>query len=268
MAITTSRYAIFNGYNFNSVPGLSVYAITPPGQASRTLNIYSLVRTSARKLSSAFYTSNMLTINVYITAATRELLEAAMDTLYTNIQTQEGSLVVPRSGGTARQYTATYADTTINNTQQNTNSPSSNYADLTLIFECSDSFGYDQFFTPMLTLANQSTAPNSWSWTFTGGADTQVPFLQFYFTGGSLGVGTVSIGNLNTGQTLQITRSWAVGDTLQINSQSNTVQVNGTDVLFTGAIPTFGLGTQTITYNDTLSSRIFQLYSYVYVRWN
>lgn len=266
--IIPSRYAIFNNWNFNNIPGLQVYAITPPGQAKRNLNLFPVARTSARKLSSAFFQGNTLTLGVYITAASRETLEAAMDTLYANIQATEGALVIPRSGGTARQYTATYSTSTVNNAMSNVDSPASNYADLTLTFECSDSFGYDQFFTPILTLANQNSSPNQWNYTQGGGADQQVPFLQLYFTGGSLGVGTVTIGNLNSGQQISITRTFSVGDTLQINPQNNTVQVNGVDVAFTGAIPTFGLGLQTITYSDTFTSRILQFYSYVFNRWN
>lgn len=267
-AITTSRYAIFNGYNLNSVPGLSVYAITPPGSATRTLNIPNIARISARKAISAFYDANQITIGVYITANTRELLEAAMDTLFTNLQLIEGSLVVPRSGGTARSYTCTYSGSTVNNNMQNTDSPASNYVDLTLVFDCSDSYGYDQFFTPMIGPISNTSSPNQWNYNQGGGADTQVPVLNFYFTGGTLGAGTVVIGNNNSGQAVSITRTWAVGDTLTINAQNNTVQVNGNDVTFTGAIPTFSLGANTITYSDNFSSRTYQFYSYVYNRWN
>lgn len=267
-AITTSRYAIFNGYNLNNVSGLSVYAITPPGSASRTLNIFNIARASARKVSSAFYDSNQITLGVYITAASREALEAALDILYANIQLIEGTLIVPRSGSTARAYTATYAGSTINNTMSNTDSPASNYVDLTLVFQTSDSYGYDQFFTPMIGPISNNSSPNSWNYNQGGGADIQVPVLQFYFTGGTLGAGTVQIGNNNSGQQVSIIRTWNVGDTLIVNTQLNTVQVNGVDVAFSGALPTFGLGQQTITYSDNFTSRQYQFYSYVYNRWN
>jgi len=267
-AITTSRYAIFNGYNLNNVPGLSVYAITPPGQGNRVLNIFPLARNSARKVSAGFYQSNKIQIGVYVTAASREALEAALDTLYANLQQLEASLVIPMSGGTARAYTASYVNSNINNAVPGTDSPNSGYADLTLIFECSDNYGYDQFFTPMIGPVSSTGSPDNWNYTFKGSADQQLPFLQFYFTGGTLGSGTVVIGNLNSGQQVSITRVWAVGDTLQINAQNNTVQVNGVDVAFTGAIPTFGTGLQTITYSDNFTSRTKQFYSYVYNRWN
>ncbi len=260
MAITTTRYATFNGYNLNNITGLSVYKIDLPGQQQRSVNIMPMGARDARKVSSAYYQRNTLNIGIYITSASSEALELALDTLYTNLQAVEAPLIVPMSGRTARQYTATYLQSTI--TQR-----FGGFVELTLTFECSDSFGYDQFFTPMLTLANQTSTPNQWNWTFSGSVLTQVPYLQFYFTAGSLGSGTVTVGNLTTGQSVSINRSFAVGDTLQIDAKNITVQVNGVDVQFTGSIPTFGTGLQTITYSDTFTSRTFQLYSYVYYRW-
>jgi len=266
MAITTSRWATFNGWDFNNIPGLSVYAISPPGQSVRTLNIFALARQSARKLVSAFHQKNTLKIGVYITAASRDALEQAMDSLYQNIVSGEGTLLIPRSGF-ARQYTATFSGWTINNTMSNVDSPTSNYVDLTLSFECSDSYGYDQFFTTILHLYGLTSSPNTWNYTQGGSVETQVPIISIYYTGGSVGSGTVVIGNLNNGQSVSITRNWSVGDTLVVNAQNNTIQVNGVDVLFTGAIPTFGLGLQTITYNDTFTSRTYQLYATVYNRY-
>lgn len=270
MAITTTRWAIFNGFNFNSIPGCSVYAISPPGTGNRTLNIYNIARASARKVSSGFIDSNQITLGVYISSASREALEAAMDTLLANIQLLEGQLIIPRSGGTPRAYTASFdSPWTVNNNMTNTDSPIGNTADLTLVFQCSDSFGYDEFFTPIIgPTANLTSSPNSWNYNQGGGADTQVPVLQFYFTGGTLGAGTVQIGNNNSGQQVSIIRTWNVGDTLIVNAQANTVQVNGVDVNFSGAIPTFGIGQQTITYSDNFTSRQYQFYSYVYNRWN
>lgn len=268
MAITTSRYAIVGGINLNTISGLSIYAITPPGSAKRTLNIFALARRHARKLSSAWYQSNAITLGVYITANSREQLEAAMDQLYQLIQGQETSLVVPRSGGTARQYTGTFDfPWVVNNNLQNTDSPSANYADLTLVFETSDSYGYDQFFTPMIGPISSTASPNQWSWTFGGSADTQVPIINIYFTGGSLGSGIVTLGNNGTGQQISVNRTWAIGDTLTLDCQNKKVQVNGVDVNFTGAIPEFGLGPQTIAYSDNFVSRTYKHYSYVYQRW-
>lgn len=274
MAITLKRYAIFNGWNFNNVPGLSVYAISPPGFATRTLNIFTIARGSLRKLSSAFYESNTITLGIYITASqgqgqqdSRATLQAAMDTLMANIQAQEGTLQIPSSNGIDRTYTATYSTAKINNAMANTDSPAGDYIDLTLTFEASDSFGYDPYLTPMINTSGITSSPNTWNWTFKGSADTQVPVLSFYFTGGTLGSGTVVVGNQGTGQAVTVTRTWAVGDTLTIDCRNKKVQVNGVDVVFSGAIPEFGLGLQTISYSDNFTSRTYSPYFYVYNRY-
>jgi hypothetical protein len=269
MSDIASRFAIFNNWNFNNIAGLQVYAIDPPGQGSRTLNIFALARQSAQKVSSAFYQKNTKTICVYIKASTRDALEQALDQLYANIQAQEGSLVVPQSGG-VRQYTATYESTALNNTQTNTNSPVGNVADLSLTFELSDSYGYDTNYTVISSGVTALTA-NAVNTQYTqgGGADTQCPIIQCQYSAITGGVnGTVTIGNQSTGQSVSITRTWLAGDILIVDTQNNLVQVNGVDVAFTGALPTFGLGLQTLTYNDNLTTRTFKLFAYVYNRWN
>lgn len=271
MAVPKIVYPVtFNGWSFDNIPGLQVYNVNPYVLGHRDLNIFPLARSSVRKLSSAFYDSRVVSVSLWINASSRAALDQALDTLFANIQAQEGTLVIPQ-GNTFRQYTATFSSHIHNSPATGASTipaPKGGNIDLTLNFDCSDSLGYDQFFTPMIGPISSTASPNQWNWTFIGGADQQLPFLQFYFTGGTLGSGTVTIGNLNTGQAVAVTRTWSVGDTLQIDVKNNTVRVNGVDVAFTGAIPTFGLGLQTITYFDNLSSRTYQFYSYIYQRWN
>ena len=263
--------ASFNGTLLNStnIPYLQVYAIDDY-MPDRTLNLFPLARTDAQKLSSAFYQKRIIYISIYITAPSRALADQSIDSLMQILQSTESTLLIEKSG-TARVYTATFEKVAKNNSgvgRGNTAPPTGGFVDTTLVFECSDSYGYDQFLTPMITQSGITSSPNTWNWNFVGSAATQAPVLQFYFTGGALGSGTVVVGNLNSGQQISITRTWAVGDTLIINTQANTVQVNGVDVAFTGALPTFGLGQQTITYSDNFASRTYSPYFYVYQRWN
>ena len=261
--------AAFNGVQFSTIPGLQVYAIDDY-MPDRSLAIFPIARTDAQKLVSAFYQKRVIYISLYIATASRAKADQAIDALNALIQGTEGTLLIEKSG-TQRQYTATFEKVAKNTSgvgRSNVAPPQGGLVDLTLVFECSDSFGYDQFFTPMVTQSGITSSPNTWNWTFGGSAAQQVPVLQFYFTGGSLGAGTVTVGNNNSGQAVSVTRTWAVGDTLIINTQLNTVQVNGVDVAFTGALPTFGTGLQTITYQDTFTSRTYSPYFYVFQRWN
>jgi hypothetical protein len=269
MSDINSRFAIFNNWNFNSVAGLQVYAIDPPGQGSRTLNLFDLARRSARKLSSAFYQKNTKTICVYIKANSRELLEQALDTLYANIQGQEGALVVPQSG-TVRQYTATYESTTINNTQQNANSPAGNVADLTLTFELSDSYGYDTNYSVIQAATNFTASLVTTQYTQGGSADTQLPHIEVeIITTTGTQPATITVGNQNTGQAVSVSRTWQPYDLLIVGLINGLpdVQVNGVSVPFTGAIPEMGLGLQNIYYQDTFATRTVNIFAYVYNRW-
>lgn len=258
-----SRFAIFNGWNFNNVPGLQVYDLTTPGNQQRSLNIFALARRSARKVASAFYQDNQITIGVYIVAALTlkggiDTLDQAVDLLVQNLQQIEGTLIVPRSGG-VRQYTATYAGYTINSKGP--------YLDLTLTFECSDSYGYDTTYTVIQPATSYTAAAVNTQYTQGGGADLQAPIRQVKILAAGSNPATVTVGILGTGQKIAVTRTWVVNDVLVVDSQNKTVQVNGVDVNFTGAFLEVAPGLQTLTYQDTFTSRTVQLFDYVYNRY-
>lgn len=265
MSFIASRFAIFNGWNFNNVPNLQVYSIDPPGKAGRKLNISVLARRSGRKMSSAFYNQRQVNVGVYISAPTREALDAALDTLYSNIQGKELPLVIPQSG-TVRQYFATYFTTIINN---NNNTPNGGFIDMTLTFECSDSFGYDTNYTAIRNTTGSTSGNLSTQYTQGGSADTQAPFIQVQYTALSgASAGQVTITNPTTGQSLvTAARAWSQYDLLQVDFQHNTVQVNGSDIDFTGPLMEWGTGLQSIQVSDNFTSRTANHLWYVYNRW-
>lgn len=258
----------FNGTDLSTVSGLQVYSINPYG-AGRNLLISQIARRSVRKLSSAFYNQRQIYVSLYIAVPSRALLDQSLDQLLSIIQTQEAALIINQSGA-LRQYTASYSTQTINNDSPNQSSvsaPLGGFIDLTLTFECSDSFGYDP--TPTL-LANQypNTLYNP-SVTFiqTGTADTQVPIVTITFTGSGSNTGSVTIGNQKTGQAITVTTTFNQYDALVIDCQHKTVQINGVDVNFSGAFPDVGLGQQTLYYVDTFTTRTFTFLVNVFNRY-
>lgn len=262
MPSITSRFALFNNWNFNNVPGLQVYRLDPPGMAQRTLNIFPIARTNRRKLSSGFYDKNIFNVSIYITRPTRELLDQAIDTLMANIQADEGALVVPMSGG-VRQYTATFAGPPKINA-----GPDGGFIDLTLQFECSESFGYDTNYTLIRQATGLTAASLSTAYTQGGSAREQGPYVEVQYTAAPTGAtnGSVTIGNGT--QSVVITRAaWAQYDLIQVDFRAKTVKVNGSDVDFTGALWENGLGLQVITYADTFSTRTYRTLQYVYNRY-
>lgn len=259
---TISRNAQFNSWKFTSTPYLAVYALSDQS-ADRTLSLTALARHNSRKLASSWYQKRSIDVSVYITAPSRALADQALDTLFQNIQAEEGTLTLERSGK-VRNYTATFA-------KLNINEFNGGFVDLTLTFECSDSYGYDTTYTLLGNATGITVANYTSQFTQGGGALWQVPFIQLRYTAVNNGgnPGTIYVGNQTTGQQIVITRTWSANDLVQIDCLNKTVQVNGTDVSFTGAFPEFNTGLQTVYVNDNFStSRTYNFYMYCYQRWN
>lgn len=254
-----SRFAIFNNWNFNNVPGLQVYSIDPPGQAQRALNIGALARRNARKLSSGFYGKNLFNVSIVIAQPTRAQLDQALDILYANIQADEGALVVPMSGG-VRQYTATYSKPNINEIK-------GGFIDLTLAFECSDSFGYDTGYTLIRSSTGITAAILSTNYTQGGSAREQGPYVEIQYTAAPTGATNKSVTISNGTSSIVITRTWLQYDFLQVDLRNKTVKVNNVDVDFTGALWENGLGPANITYSDNFTTRTLRILAYVYNRF-
>lgn len=260
MAILTTHYAIFNAYNFNSVAGLSVVSIVTPGNQKKTLSIAAMNRSNSRKVSSGFFQSNQLNIRVVIQQLTLETRDAALQTLLQNIQSLEGTLIVPITG-LARQYTASYEDFTINQS-------SGGFIDLTLHFQCSDSYGYDTTATTIYNLTNQTASTNNYPYVQGGTADTQAPVItvQLNTTPGTP-AGSITIGNTVTGQAVVVSKTFANHDIIIVDAKNNSVTYNGVDTYFSGGIPTFGLGAQTIYVTDSLGTRNYRFTAQVQNRF-
>lgn len=266
------RVANFNGIDLQSVPGLVVYAIDD--DPDRTVNKFNLARRNASAVASALYQDRTIMVSVYINAGSRAKVDQALDQLMTILQAIEAPLVLEYSS-TVRRFTCTYSEKEKNNSgvgKANVAPPTGGFTDFTLKFVCSDTYGYDTNYTVIQPNTSFTSGNLTTSWNQGGSAATQAPFFQVKITAASTNAtDTISIGNQNTGQVIQVTRAWSVNDVLTVDSQSRSVQVNGVDVPFTGAFPEFQPtlvgGTQTFYYLDTFISRTISLFAYVYNRY-
>lgn len=237
----------YNGYELESVTGLTVLATNPYVPARRRINISDIVRTDKNKATSAFYVQRPISVTVGISRKTRALVEQSLDTLMGMLNGVEKELVL-KQGIEKRKYYATYSNSVME-------VEGGSYLQLNLIFECSDSFGYDLDATPVAAITyTPTTAVN-----FEGSANFQAPIFTITYSAVSGGTTkNVIIGNQVTGQKITITRTWVAGDVLIVDLASRngpTVRVNGVDVAFTGALPFFAPGAGVFTYEDSLSSR-------------
>lgn len=234
----------FNGYDLTSVPGLTVLSTNPYIPPQRKINIADIIRTDRAKATSAFYTKRQISVKVGITAGSRALIEQALDSLMAMLQGVEKELIMNQGAG-QRKYFATLSDAVIN-------ASGGSYLEITLVFECSDRFGYDLQSTLALIVSYTATA----NIVFAGSAPWQAPIITITFSAVTGGTSKdVVVGNGVTNQKVTINRTWVAGDVLVIDTLAGTVKVNGVEVAFSGALPLFTPGTGVFTYADTLSTR-------------
>lgn len=246
---------IFNNNYFEQVTGLTVLAFDPYKPAKRHLSISDLIRTSKSRHNSGFYNQKQISIRVGISRATRALLETSIDQLTSMLQGINKILELPQ-GGYQRQYYCSLSDAVVDK-------DGASYIEITLVFECTDRFGYNKNSDVLLSITSAYTsAYRSDRLTFDGSAPTQVPITRLTLSALTGGTGKIiRIGNGQTGQEVAITRTWAAGDFIEIDSFNRTVKVNNIDVAFTGAIPEWNNGASNPFgywyYSDNLTTRSF-----------
>jgi hypothetical protein len=121
------------------------------------------------------------------------------------------------------------------------------------------SLGQATSFTVLQNLTSRTAGYYAHTVTFPGNAPYQQPvFTLTYSAISASGSKTVNVGNDTNGQMITVTRStWTSGDILIVDSSTQSVQVNGIDVAFTGAFPEFPAGSGTLSYSDDFTSRSF-----------
>jgi phage-related protein len=243
-----TRGVTFNASDLETaIPGLMITGL-PDRAPVRTLASSLLARSDKNTIGSSFYTERKISIQCEIGRNTRALLDDSLDTLNRILAPKEKVLIVPY-GSTTRQYTATFLNSTKGLIQ-------GGHVELELEFVCSDVMGYDTASTPIVTHNHNVAATKSYGFDLGGSAEWQYPVITITINsllGGTLA--NLTLGNHNTSQALTINRTWTAGDILVVNAITGSVQVNGIDVEFTGAIPIFKLPSGILDYSDGFTAR-------------
>jgi hypothetical protein len=234
MTLINANTCVFDNNDITTVPGLDILSVNSYIPPKRRLSISDIVRSNKSKHNSGFYNQRQITVRVRIARASRQLLEVSIDQLMSMVQGINKILELPR-GLSTEQFYATLTDSVVD-----ANTAGGAHIEIDLIFECSDRFGYSK--VPVVLLAITSAFTSSYRSDriqFTdGSAPTQVPVTTITYSAVSGGSAkTVRIGNGQSGQEVAITRTWAAGDKIEIDSYNKTVKVNNAEVAFTGAIP-------------------------------
>jgi hypothetical protein len=248
--------ATFNG-NSLQTSNIITGEIDKDSSPDITMNILALAKAPRSSVTSALKQQKTITLSGSIISLTNSIIDCT-----NQINTFKGYLV-----GTEKILTVSDGSGDINyictvNKNTVTRPNYLGYAKFTTTFLCSQPYGYATASSTLLNGTSRTSASYSDAITVGGNSEWQTPIITITLTAVAGGTGGhITISNSLTGQACTVTRNWAAGDVMIIDTSSITtpVTVNGTQVVFTGALPTFNpsnyLGGQTITYNDNFTSR-------------
>lgn len=249
MALTDTQ-VYFAGNDLSLVVGAYIVNHDFNKLPERTVAINKLARSNKSVVTSAEYSSKEVSVMFHLYGCDRDEAEEVLIALKGQLRTVNADLVV-KQGGTD----TTYSDATLNELSYEW---FSNKILLTLIFIVADPIGFEDSNTILLnTTITASTASNAVSNAGSFDAEPIINVTVTTVTGGT--AQSLSVTNEETGQGITLTRTWANGDTVEINSDAKTVVINGTASDFTGQFPVFPPGTGSLGYSDTFTTRSVDL---------
>ena len=196
-----------------------------------------------------FWREKRIEVRGIVKKSTNALLEAYLDTVRKNLGGTEKNLDITRdSGNIVRRYIATlenphelFADRRY---YHNTFCP------YVARFVCKTPFATDRDYSSQNIQVTTSPETDGVSY---GGTIEGKPIFVLVFNAAN-SVTAMTVKNDDTGEELTYTGTLSAGDQLEIDSENNTVKLNGTEVDYSGAFPTLNIGDNTIRYTPTGSS--------------
>lgn len=250
-------------YNTNSLQTSSIVTseIDHHSAPDNDVTLLAIAFASRNKAILNNYSGKTISIEGTLVAASISAMDTLEDTFKGYLVGREKNLDIEHATGT-RRYIVTPTSVRVDR-------PGGlNYGNFFAKFLCSSPFGVDIALTTLDTTTGYTSATRNIAVTMVGSAEFQYPIIAITLNSGTqLSNGTVSIGNNSNGQVLQINRNWVAGDVITVDTYENLVKVNNVEVPFTGAIPVFGPGAQTITYADTFLTRNVDFAISQYGRW-
>lgn len=248
----------FNGSDLaSSVSGLRVIQTDPFRIPDRDIDSGVIANDDKSFISAAYFQKKKINVIVQIVRNDRDSFEASMDQLVNILQAVNATLAFSYNSGT-RQWTATMSSIKVSDQQGGS-------GEIDIEFQCTDPLGYDNASTTLVS--SSRTGRSSTDNFIVGGTFAwQAPVITITLTnvtGGSSK--TIQIGNPATGQTVQITRTWATNDVIEIDVRNKTVKVNGTEVDFSGGIPEWAPGSGAMDYTDDMTTATHQ-HSVIYYK--
>lgn len=141
--------------------------------------------------------------------------------------------------GELKQYIANLVSLNIPRAAWNTT-----FAEFEAVFNVFKPYGFSDF---RETKTRTITAGTFTEELYHDGNVDEGKLISVFIFDSATNVTELSLTNTATGETIIITESFSAGDLLEINGEKETVQLNGSDVEFTGVIPTLNVGSNPLT---------------------
>ena len=246
--ITMTAPIYFGGVDLNSVSGWLTTGTDTFRYPSRKVNNFNISQSNNSVTTSAFFEGRSVNIRGIIRVSGRELLDDSVSELRRILEPSNQVLQMPISGNQRKFNDVTVSNVVISDVN-------GGMARIDIEFKTSDPFNYALSTTESLNVSNLTTTPKQYQIAFDG-TTKQLPIIMCTFdslTGTT--VSAVTLTNMADSSSISISRVWSASDILIVDSQTQTVTVNGTVVDFTGNFLSFYKGLNYIQYSDGLTAR-------------
>lgn len=247
----------FNGTDLSTITGVTITKVDDGSTPKRKLISNKLARNDKSVLTSAEYESKNITVTGIIGGTDYGDVYSIINTLKSYIQTQNATVQVPRAGATLEYYNVTLDGMSTK--------VMGGSCEFTLQFMAADPIARES--TSLQFLQPQHTAVSAVNYSVVNnGTYLALPYIKVTVSSLTGGTGqSITVSNDSLGQGIIVTRTWAAGDILEIDSLNKTVYINSQIVAYTGLFPQFNAGTSSLGYIDTFTNRHVRIES-TYVR--
>ena len=241
-----SSSVIYDGFNFGD-HGLVLTNINHLTLPSRDNQLEKIANQNGSVLVQSQLGTKPIILEGYYIGSSIADAQAMYDTLAQALNRQQRTLTVPHAGGT-RSYIATPTNLSM------TEPDGLNRLLFSFEFVVPDGKSTD---TTLLTLVSSTVTTSNASPSFTvDGSAVARPLISLTFTSVTGGTGaSVNIRNARDFVGLTITRNFASGDTITIDSANYQLYINGILTVPVGRFPSWQPGTGSLYYSDTFTAR-------------
>lgn len=243
----------FAGYPLNSGASF-VTQISHEPMPARDRDTFPLPRGDGGGSLGDYWRGRRIRVSGYLTAATHDELDAAIDSFKQSMATENGSLRVVVNGA-VRVFTGTLANGPSVFDRQHFHQTFIPYQ---LDFDCLVPDGYGRAesytsleFTDETSLAFTEEAQHA-------GTARARAIVRVNFSAANA-VTAVSFKNNTTGETLTVAEAVTAGDLLEIDSEQMTVKLNSAEVDYSGLFPSLKPGVNNFTLTITATSATYTL---------